>query len=405
MWQAMTRLLPFVLLGVLFGLLLQYYSWLLRNMNGYATRQNELEKMLSSSYFTVNNNNNVDPPPPTFASKVLWHYPVREEKKPGRRFHTIEEVKQYINSDAYLLPPILEKFRNLATIVEVNGAFVHLAISLHLHNLRSPVPIPLIVFVCTDRKAEARLLGVGADVLFYQHENKQLSEKESGFRSVEYYQLVLNKWNLMLAFLNHGMDVFIMDADIVLLRNPLFYFVDLPECVLNGVMVESRGDANSVAETSVKALMNYNSELRFSDTWEGKVTSVWLNTGFLYFKHSKEAIRLIQDFMKDENRIVGTDDQQEFNVYLEKKRTKENSKINHLDNPNQCSLVSGVSMNILSPFMFQTFNQFRYFKTHDVAAVPISVVHYNWNADAGWKTGRMRKNNHFLGIAKKKEER
>ena len=159
------------------------------------------------------------------------------------------------------------------------------------------------------------------------------SPQASGFHTNQYADIVLNKWNVVLRLMKLGYDVLLTDADIVYLRNPFNFFADLPVCDLY-VAVESGPKTYKKLTTPTEARYSIVALKQFT-------FSIWINTGFVYFKNNKDTIQMVKEFLKPAYRIPGTDDQQEFNMFLQNRKTASNSRYNPNRRDSECSLISG----------------------------------------------------------------
>jgi Nucleotide-diphospho-sugar transferase len=125
-------------------------------------------------------------------------------------------------------------YDNRLTVAFTSGNFaIHrfmLNLEIMIKRLHHPFPL---LHVPLDEKCltfMANLPNSSLNILDIGNMKDAFSPDASEFRQKSYNQMALAKWRLALKFLELGVDVFVLDPDLVILRNPVPYFATLPPC-------------------------------------------------------------------------------------------------------------------------------------------------------------------------------
>jgi hypothetical protein len=94
-------------------------------------------------------------------------------------------------------------------------------------------------------------------------------------RTVPYNAMVMHKWYMALQVMQAGVNVLVVDSDVVMMRNPLPLFDTLPVCDMMSMM-EYPGRDN--------AHCNYNADGLPGMPDYGKKSWSYMNTGYTYFR-------------------------------------------------------------------------------------------------------------------------
>jgi hypothetical protein len=270
-------------------------------------------------------------------------------------------------------------------LVMVNNGFIDMAIQ-QLHQMRQTrPPILNVVFVALDLLAYNVLKRKGVAV--YRDENETFDAVASDFRTPSYNQIVIHKFLLLQRALELGFDVLMLDVDVVLLRNPFNYFVDFAKC-----------DVLVTVETLPPGI-HENTDQR----WSGDGVALWINTGFMFWRNSAPSRTLLHAFARPENRRSGMDDQYEFNQFLKASpHAPEALNLPWTQRLHQCAVYGGVSMHVLSPYLFGSQRHMFEFNLAGLAGTVPYMVHFNWISGFNDKRSRMIANgfwNHTLSDA------
>lgn len=241
---------------------------------------------------------------------------------------------------------VYPEFSKLVFIAEANFGFKDMVTNfVHHAKKTSPSLLPHIVFFALDPFVHAHMLRL--NITSYLDPTINFSSKAQGFRSKDYNQIVGHKFHLVLATLKRGFDVFLIDVDVAVLKNPLNYVRDLAKCDMS-VTIE---DFNPLR------LMDLNSTTRFGG-WPD--FNIFINTGVLLWRNTRSSVALIEEFLRPKWRRPNSgDDQNEFNKFmlayfddsaLSKDQVDARSfrKLRY----SQCVQYGHVSMLILPPSLF-----------------------------------------------------
>ena len=188
--------------------------------------------------------------------------------------------------------------------VIVNHGFVPFAINLHLHTQRFVPPLHSILYIALDEEGYHEMYKYGLNTIHDDSSAIRQTFTKVGtfFRDTPYNHIVLHKWRISYWLLNKFQRaVMILDADVVFLRNPLFYLMDIPTCDLT-VTVES---------FSMPTLLNFNAATQY----QGDNHNIWMNTGLMLWQYTRNSIDTITTFLDPSFRL-NSDDQNEFNKFV-----------------------------------------------------------------------------------------
>ena len=164
-----------------------------------------------------------------------------------------------------------------------------------------PPILPSVVFFALDPAMHVHFQHL--NLTSHLVSNATFSADKQSFRSKEYNKIVGHKFHLVLDVLKRGYDVFLIDVDVVLLKHPLSFIMDLASCDMT-VTLESFD--------SLK-LMDIN-PTRFGGWPDFKL---FINTGVLLWRSTPKTIALIEEFLTPRWRRPNSgDDQNEFNKFM-----------------------------------------------------------------------------------------
>eukprot|EP00668_Euglena_longa_P000898 GGOE01001084.1.p1 GENE.GGOE01001084.1~~GGOE01001084.1.p1 ORF type:complete len:333 (-),score=45.63 GGOE01001084.1:226-1224(-) len=131
--------------------------------------------------------------------------------------------------------------------------------------------------------------------------------KAAHFRTREFNEICVFRWQLIRDLLMHGYDVILADVDVHWRKNPLPYIRKLDRCDMYiSVGVKELPLDNSSPSTPKPP--------RLLPPFPQKKIPNWLNMGFAYFRSRPLVIKVANDILND--RIIKKDDQTIFNHYL-----------------------------------------------------------------------------------------
>jgi hypothetical protein len=165
----------------------------------------------------------------------------------------------------------------LVFVCVVNDGFKHFALNLFLSTRRTIPQMNNFLFYTTDEGAATYLRKHGA--LVYHNSSSNFSTKAEPFRSSGYSKIVNNKARVAYEVIQLGYDVFILDADVVVLRNPMNYLIDIPKCDMTV----------SVEVQNVTRFVTPGPERYSGDNFEAGSVSVLVNTGVIMWRNTADA--------------------------------------------------------------------------------------------------------------------
>lgn len=120
--------------------------------------------------------------------------------------------------------------KGVVTFVSGNRAMGKFQLNEMLHIARHQVPFS-VMWVPLDPEGLEKLEKQGNGTVYDAiATDGRFTGERSNFRQVDYNRMALVKWELSIAIMELGYDVFLLDPDIVPLRNPLPYFETLGAC-------------------------------------------------------------------------------------------------------------------------------------------------------------------------------
>lgn len=132
---------------------------------------------------------------------------------------------------------------NLATFIQGNAGFHPLTKNWIALVRRMTPALPYFV-VALDAQELENVKALGAPVL--RETRKQYDSAPSSYRQGGYNLMTMNKWGVTRDILAMGVNAFMVDPDIAMLRNPLPYFETLPTCdyitMMEGDSIDGRAD-------------------------------------------------------------------------------------------------------------------------------------------------------------------
>ena len=141
------------------------------------------------------------------------------------------------------------------------------------------------------------------------------SANGSSFGGAGYYAMSKYKWQATRALLHEGFDVLMSDPDIVLLRNPLPYFVRLLVCAFVALSQPTLRLQTTMAPCDMYIQLDVGDDV--TGAWAranggfGSGHAMYQNTGFVFFRSTPDTIRVLNvysDFV-DEAGPKSPDDQ------------------------------------------------------------------------------------------------
>lgn len=283
------------------------------------------------------------------------------------------------------------RFAKWVVFVPLNAGFLLMAKSMH-HHLNSIVP-PLrnVVWVALDNASYDGMRAFDSTALVYRDKlsDENFDTSSQHFRTRGYNTIVLHKWRIIQSIIEAGYDTLLLDADVVLLRNPIHYLIDGPSCDL---YVSLDGETQNWDRLD---------EMRYSTRSEGYTYNIYVNTGMLYLRASNLTWSVVTEFLLPGSRVEGMDDQMEFNVYLQKRSnyTKSQYTLPKFQQTKQCSLVSGIPTLILPTILFGNTKHFEVLQNNARSGIVPYTYHYNYFSGFIQKRDAMIKNGHYFGGA------
>lgn len=287
------------------------------------------------------------PPPPLPHDEVLLEIPV---------MHRMGDLQVQLDKVAH---------EGRVYFVPVNRAFVPMAHNFALWANRTTPPVTNVLYVALDEPARHELMELGLPVWLYEGE-EALEQEATEFRTPKYNRIVRAKWILVHAMLELGVEPILVDADIVLVRNPWNYMQDLPRCDL------------TLGSDSMPPWILENSERRFSyyeSTWSWKKAPLMINTGFIWFRNTLATRDLVREFLE---RPPQKDDQHSLNLLMSRREGHTRINPSPLERRTQCSHYAGVSLNILPHVLFGSQEYFTQFELDAIAFVTPYMIHANY---------------------------
>jgi len=210
--------------------------------------------------------------------------------------------------------------------------------------------------------------------------------------TTEYKQLVKFKWTLIKEILTLNYNVVQMDIDIVVLRNPFYFFAEIPTCSLSAtadsidheLLYSSKGNRyNLFVPRFYQKMMN---------------NSIDINTGFMFWRTSPRAIALIGDFLQPHWRDTSLGDQGEFHNFMhEKSFSRQATSLYTLIRAQilarECLQYGPLDIHVLSATLFPNYPQFLHETSPVVNMTQILpyLIHFNWLSNYTQKEDAMRK--------------
>jgi len=229
-------------------------------------------------------------------------------------------------------------------VVEVNSGFLDVTRNFILHVERLIPPLRNIVYAALDEGAAHELRRM-KQLTYYPEIRAHEFVNATKYGGPGYNEIVRHKWRLALKLLHRGLHPFILDADVVLLRNPLNFMQDLPDCELT-VTAESAG------RDTLRSKMNRFGRWMVADRVAGRTNDmVYTNTGVMWMKPTLNLISALEGFV---NSTITNDDQYEFNTLMLRRCRGTNTTVNLplLQRARNCSSYGNFTMNIMSPVLF-----------------------------------------------------
>jgi hypothetical protein len=175
-----------------------------------------------------------------------------------------------------------------------------------------------------------------------------------------------------------GFDALIMDVDLVLLRNPFIYFQSQPLC-------------------DMTFYENGPAQLEGSNKWVKRdwTTGFEVNTGFMLVRSTATTQALVNEFVNSNvsEKYPGTDDQHLFNMFMADRKWNAPA-VGTLVLPfkiqsTQCGQWKGLSVHILPPALFSSWQHFFVANLSDWTLQTPFVIHYNYLTGYAQKSEKM----------------
>ena len=255
-------------------------------------------------------------------------------------------------------------------VVEVNAAYLELAFNLARTMALTKPPVRNVVWVALDAGAHEALEARNFTTFF--DERDTFSRDRAAFLTPEYLRITRHKLQTITRVLELGFEPIFLDVDVVMLRNPLNFMVDLPRCAAS-VTTESFG------------FLGEDSPRRFSGEMHTGIhvgvpvppEATYINCGFMHF--TADALPVLKEFMAEP---PVKDEQNDLNTWLLKRTNAgmpARSNIPWQERGTKCSEMGGLTFNVLSPALFGSQ---RYVvhgpKLAQAAATLPAMIHYNF---------------------------
>jgi hypothetical protein len=269
---------------------------------------------------------------------------------------------------------------NLVFASVVNYGFRELALNLQRSAAR--VGLRQLFFYALDASVREYLLANGAPFVYLAPSNLTAGVENGAaeFRTSKYSRVVGFKVQVARQVLALGFDAFLLDADVVLLRNPLNFLVDAPLC-----------DLAVTTDSSRKGLL-VPGESRFAgENFERGPVRVLMNTGVILYRNTADTRRLLDKFSLSRYRVkppnVG-DDQLEFNRFMgapawpvkvdgrEVPVRPDSIDRDFVARASACSVYHNVTMFVLPPALFPNTAQALHLALPDRFSLAPYLVHF-----------------------------
>ena len=302
--------------------------------------------------------------------------------------------------------------RKLIAFTSGNLAIHRFMINLQLLIQKLHNPFPLI-HVPLDEKCLSTLTSlsnISLNILDIGKMKNTFPSDGAEFRQKAYNQMALVKWKLALEFLKLGVDVLVLDPDIVLLRNPIPYFDTIPPCDMS-FQIDSFTNYSS---NFIKAHGGYS----FEDLGNYHIDNFY-NTGFILHRSNLRTISHITEYLKhaesEYEHGANVDDQNIWNHWMQDNMHYANVGINspltergqyayakivngecfeYVRNSNSSNIA--ISINALTPALFPSRPQLFEVKQLDELLMRPFMWHANWLFGLESKERLIRENNQWL---------
>jgi hypothetical protein len=276
--------------------------------------------------------------------------------------------------------------------VEVNAGFLPMLDNFLAYLDRLQPPMKNILFLALDPVAFADLQARGVRAIIDSDARSvtgNFSQGEQRFRAPGYNKIVLHKWFAANRALQLGFDVFVLDVDVILARNPMLYLVDAPMC-----------DLFVSVEKTAKALGTG------PDKFSAAHEAIWINTGVLFWRSTAASRLAVVSFLDPKSRLKGYDDQYEFNRFMMDRHNRSDQAAHGgywvdtlpaLQRSRECVTYGNLTVHILSPFLFGTWPQLFGAKFMNISYITPFTLHFNWLSGLSEKRGAMQSVGLWLG--------
>jgi hypothetical protein len=249
----------------------------------------------------------------------------------------------------------------LVLVVEANAGFLDFAKNFLHFAQRTKPPVGNLVFASLDARTHDQLTAMGA--LSFAVAEASLSSRAEEFRTPAYNSIVLHKFRLAQQVIALGFDCLVVDADVVLLRNPANFFLDMPVC-----------DAAFSCEGVDSTRLLTRSPARYGNLYDHRNNSTpwFVNTGLMLWRSTPPSKRALELFLKSKYRLRNADDQLEFNRYLAlRARDSPGRGLDQgfLERGRSCVSFAGLNVTVLPPVLFSTKPMAFVARLADLAAV------------------------------------
>lgn len=226
--------------------------------------------------------------------------------------------------------------------------------------------------------------------------------KASNFRGEMYNLMSTYKWRVVQEALAAGVDVLMSDPDIVILRNPLYYLATLPVCdFYPQVDLGTYTDADVVREKGGYQLAGH---------------TIYMNGGFVFFRHSSATRALLAEFMKyiEAKKQEGqhVEEQTYWNEMITYGYDLAGKVAGELDAEHIISSIMAgecirytpkwgtegedFTMTPLNPYLFPNYPQLAVNKLPESIVERPYMVHYNWLTGIPAKMEKMKEQGHWF---------
>lgn len=347
--------------------------------------------------------------PPKLISDVVEDHPAMKSQQLHIFFDENVRIIMHGGNFSSCLKRVADKNRMVIVILS-NGGFSPMVQNFLLHLERIGLDGHVVIF-CTDELCVREFSVDSRFCVTHILQNSQSGDlvreptEAMHFRTPKYNAIVYLKWMAALAVLREGFRPWIIDTDVVILKDPRPIVLDpafTPQGCDMYLMLETPG--NLELDVNGRFLVDLDVE---------KKTALWSNTGFMLFMDA--ALPLIDGIVasmwkgqdlcrtfRDSLSFCGVDDQEFFRQFLEARTDNFRTVIygprtGPLLSSTNCTLIPenpshrelAIKFDRLSPLLFQNF------RVIDTYYSP-AAIHFNWLNGFEAKKNEMKRRGYWL---------